>query len=770
MRKGLTYLPPSGLTAKKRGMLYFCILLVWLVLPAALRATVAPEGLLCDLLEHPEETVIADMTPKFGWIYQPSFRNDMQTGYHVIVASSLDLADEGSGDVWDSGWVSNSTSINVPYGGAPLAVGADFFWCVQTADSAGQHGPFSAVQHFITAPATNAFAGRYPLRFVAAAPMLLTNTAPGRWFVDFGQDAFAYATVRANGTFQPTVVEARFGEMSNGFAVLESPPSGSKVRYVGTNFDLSGENPVCSVHGSTEPYPPGAINPDGCGQVMPFRYFELVNFPGKLTTADVAQMRLFSAFNTNAASFNCSSPALNQIWNLCRNSMQALTFDGIYVDGDRERKPYESDAYIHQLSSYAVDREFTLPRRSLEYLLQNPTWPTEWKFHDIFMAWADYLQTGDTNLLVRHYPELQADSLSWAADGALMKGFPGFPQTTNSDVVDWPGCDRDGFIIKQNHYLNWTNAVNNAFYYRSLQLLSGIACVLGRTGDATDYAAKAGKVYAAYNSTFWDNTAKCYVDGVGTSHASAHANFFPLAFGLVPPAREAAVVKFIHSRIAANDGMPCSVYGAQYLMEGLFAADDADTALDLMCTNGVRGWLNMLAIGSTITTEAWSFDDKPNMDWNHAWGAAPGNLIPRFVLGLRPVDAGFGRILIQPQLGRTLSYVRGVVPTIRGPVSISVSNAPGTFQLLLNIPGNVTATVMLPAAGAQKPVALVDGKIVHGGLAHDWLTVTNIGSGRHAVWLNADGKPSAAALRANRDASGSGDGLLAGKDDLSAKQ
>jgi hypothetical protein len=753
-----------------RGVVWLCVLLAALLLAPALPAAVAPDGLLCDLLEHPEETVIADTAPKFGWIYQPSFRNDAQSGYHLIVASSGKLADEGTGDVWDSGWVSNSLSINVPYSGAPLAVGQDFFWRVQTADSAGQPGPFSAVQHFITGPATRVFAGRYPLKFMAATPTLLTNTAPGRWFVDFGQDTFGYATVRANGTFSPTVVQARFGEMSNGFAVHTSPPAGSMVRYVATNFDLAGKDLVCSIRGSTEPYPHGAINPYDCGKVMPFRYLELLNFPGTLTAADVTQMRLLSAFNTNAASFSCSGPALNQIWNLCRNSMQALTFDGIYVDGDRERKPYESDAYIHQLSSYAVDREFTLPRHSLEYLLQNPTWPTEWKFHDIFMAWADYQQTGETNLLDRYYQQLQADSLAWAADGVLMKGFPDFPQTTNSDVVDWPKADRDGFVIKNDEYRNWTNSVNNAFYYRSLQLMSRIASVLGRNDDSTNYLAKAGEVYTVYNATFWNDREKCYVDGVGTSHASAHANFFPLAFGLVPAGREAAVVKFLHSRITANDGMPCSVYGAQYFLEGLFAADDADTALGLMSTNGPRSWLNMIAIGSTITTEAWSFEDKPNMDWNHAWGAAPGNLIARFVLGLRPVDAGFGRILIQPQLGRTLSYARGVVPTIRGPVSISVTNAPGTFQILLTIPGNVTATVRLPAAGAKNPVALVDGKTVHGVLADGWLAVTNVGSGRHAVWLDADGAPSAAALRANREASGSGDGLLAGKNDLSTKQ
>lgn len=733
-------------------MIWFqCLTWLSLALPLALHAANAPSGLLCDLLEHPEETVITNTAPTFGWIYNPSFRNDSQTGYRIIVASKQTLADEGAGDVWDSGWVSNAISINVPYAGAPLAIGADFFWRVQTKDSAGQVGPFSATQHFIIGSATNAFAGRYPLKFVAATPVLLTNTAPGRWFVDFGQDAFGYATVHASGTFSPTIVQARFGEMANGFAVETSPPAVSKVRYTNTTFSLSEGNLTYPVRPPAYSYPDGAINPTNYGLVMPFRYFELTNFPGKLSLTDVVQMRLVSDFDTNAASFSSSSAALNQIWNLCRNSMQVLTFDGVYVDGDRERKPYESDSYIHQLSSYAVDREFTLPRHSLEYLLQNPTWPTEWKSHDIFMAWADYLHTGNTNLIARIYPNLQEDSFTWAATGnGLMKGFPAFPQKTNSDVVDWPAADRDGFVIKDGHYRNWTNSVNNAFYFRGLQIMADIATVLGRTNDATRYAALAKRVYAAYNSTFWDNTSQCYVDGVGTNHASAHANFFPLAFGLVPAGRQAAVVSYLHSRIATNGGMPCSVYGAQYFLEGLFKAGDADTALGLMTTNGPRGWLNMLAIGSTITTEAWNFDDKPNMDWNHAWGAAPGNLIPRFVLGLSPVSAGFGQILIQPQLGRSLAYAQGVVPTIRGPVSISASNTQGGFQLLLNIPGNVTATVKLPALGAKNPVALVDGEIVPGTLSNDWLVVTNIGAGRHAIWLNTNNVPSHAMLEANR--------------------
>jgi len=726
---------------------------------AAAESPLAPTGLRCDLLAHPEETVITTALPEFGWIYNPTVPGDAQTAYRIIVASDESSALNGMGDIWDSGVVQSSDSINVPYGGTNLQASTDYFWRVQTLGSSGQTSPFSAIQHFHTDTklagrfempgedaagliyhaSSNLWANRYPLRFESASPVLVTNTAPGRWFVDFGQDAFGYVTVHLPGMGEGTQVEARFGEMADGFAVKTNPPVRSLVRYTNVDFTLpegagiyAVRPPVHVVYNPLRTIEP----PKSFGPVMPFRYFELINFPGTLTASDVTQQRLLSEFDTNAASFECSSPALNQIWKLCRNSMQILAFDGVYVDGDRERTPYEADAYINQLSAYAVNPEFTMPRYTFEDLLQNPTWPTEWKFHMIFIAWADYLQTGNTDLLYRYYDALKPDLLTWAATGdGLIKGFPGFPQKTNSDVVDWPVGDRDGFIIKEGRYRNWTNSINNAFYYRSLQIMANIAAAIDRTNDAASYTAMAAQVYKSYNHVFWDDDSQSYVDGVGTTHSSAHANFFPLAFGLVPADRQAAVVNYLHSRIAADDGMPPSVYGAQYLLEALFNSGDTDTALDLMTTNGPRSWLNMINMGSTLTTEAWNFSDKPNLDWNHAWGAAAGNLISRFVLGVRPITPGYGQILIQPHLGQTLSYAQGTVPTIRGPVSVQVTNSPGLYQVTVNIPGNVTATVKLPASGKSTGTAWVDGKMVTGTLSDGWLTVPDIGSGQHIIVL-----------------------------------
>lgn len=702
------------------------------------RGSNAPTGLLCELMEYPEQTVITDPTPEFGWVYQPSDNGDQQTGFRIIVASERSLADQGKGDVWDSGVVEKRDSINVPYAGTALQPDTDYFWRVQTLDGHGDRSPLSVAQHFHTATqladplatpgtiyhaSTNRWANRYPLRFVEAKPVLLTNTAPGRWFIDFGQDAFGYVTVRLTGDFAGRTVEARFGERASGSAVNTRP--GGSVRYGSSRFPLKNGDVTYEVR------PPDIsghaidIRPI-VGVVLPFRYLELIDCPGSLSVRDVTQRRVEYQFNDNAATFDSSSPALNRVWKLCHYSMKATSFAGVYVDGDRERKPYEADAYINQLSHYAVDREFTLARYSHEYLLAHPTWPFEWKFHSILLAWADYLHTGNDEALRNGYDKLRSKLFldRTRADG-LLRGFPGASQGSgNSDIVDWPGGERDGCVIEGNEY----SAINNAFFYRCLQIMSEVAKLTGRTNDAADFAVRAAQVYASYNKALWDDANRRYVDGVGIAHSSAHANFFPLAFGLVPRDRQADVVRFLHTR-----GMAPSVYGAQYLLEGLFEAGDADYAIELMTTNGQRGWLNMLNIGSTITTEAWDFKYKPNMDWNHAWGAAPGNIIARYVLGLRALEAGFGHVLVQPQLGKSLTRVKGTIPTIRGPFAIEVNNAQGDFRLRLGLPGNVTATVMLPTKETGRAEVVVDGATQSGTISNGWLTLQNIGSGHHNI-------------------------------------
>ncbi|HWH68665.1 MAG TPA: thrombospondin type 3 repeat-containing protein, partial [Candidatus Sulfotelmatobacter sp.] len=106
--------------------------------------------------------------------------------------------------------------------------------------------------------------------------------------------------------------------------------------------------------------------------------------------------------------------------------------------------------------------------------------------------------------------------------------------------------------------------------------------------------------------------------------------------------------------------------------------------------------------------------------------------------------------------GQNLSAIQGTIPTIRGPVSIQVTNSPSSYQMLVNIPGNVAATVMLATQGAATPVALVDGEVVSGTVSNSWLTLPSIGSGQHAIWFSPTASPDLATLYSNWAASSFG--------------
>ena len=209
--------------------------------------------------------------------------------------------------------------------------------------------------------------------------------------------------------------------------------------------------------------------PNYIGEVYPFRYVELDDYEGNLPEDDIIRTDINYSFDENASSFISSDSILNQVWDLCKYSMKATSFCGYYVDGDRERIPYEADAFINQLSHYAVDAEYSIARGSMKHLLFNPTWPTEWTLYNILMAWNDYLYSGDNRFIVKYYDELKIKTLLDLADeSGLISTLTG-KQTEDffkklhknhwgknnnlRDVVDWPQAQPPGGFDNLTHYI-----------------------------------------------------------------------------------------------------------------------------------------------------------------------------------------------------------------------------------------------------------------------------------------------------------------------------
>jgi len=678
----------------------------------------APAGLMIEFLQGPIVEIITDPSPEFGWTVPAKEKNSMQAAYRILVASSPGLLEAGNTDLWDSGKVESGQSINVSYRGAMLKPGQTVCWKVKTWTDKGEESDWSAVQAFTMGhPEDDYTASRYPLTQEEIAPVsiLRKNT---RYLIDFGKVAFGYLRLDIK-TPEDQTINIHFGEKGDEKGIDKNP--GGTIRYYKVEQALhKGDNKV-DVHPPMDQRNTSgdAIRiPDEIGVIAPFRYIEIDDCPVNLDASMIRQVAIHYPFNENAADFESDNDLLNQVWELCKYSMKATSFCGVYVDGDRERIPYEADAYINQLSHYAVDREFSLARYSHEYLLKHPTWPTEWKQHSVMMAWADWMYTGNTESLAANYDTLKKDKTQeWRAreDGLLKTDGP----KNRNDIVDWPEGERDGYDRRE------INTVINSFYYLNLNQMADMAEAIGRNNDVSMYRAKAAKVKQRLNEVLFDKDK--YIDGEGSYHSALHANMLPLAVGLVPEAHKKSVADFVITR-----DMNCSVYGAQYLLEGLYKVGEAQAALDLMISKEKRSWYNMIRCGSTITMEAWDNDFKPNQDWNHAWGAAPANIISRYVLGVRPLEPGFKKVLIQPQPA-ALNNVRGVVPTIRGPITVIIKQDARNFMLGVEIPANMTARIGLPQINTSSTTVLVDGEPVNAEAANGFLYVDNVGSGQHMM-------------------------------------
>lgn len=667
-------------------------------------STAAPENLHVEMIRNPSGLTLKDTRPEFGWQVPQGI--DFQSAYQVLVSSSPEKSYQNIGDIWNSGKVQGKESFDIAYKGPALQENKTYYWKVRIWDGDNRTGRYSQAQSFQVATLEGYITTANHFMQEDILPQSLKKVETDTWLADFGKAAFAGLTFRYQAAQEETLT-LRLGEQLQDGRINTQPQG--HIRFQEVNVSVSPGQDQYKVQ-----LPPDERNtgqaavslPDSFPVLLPFRYAEITasKQPESLT-----QKAYFGYFEEDQSQFSSSDTILNQVWDLCKYSMKATSFAGIYVDGDRERIPYEADAYINQLSHYAVDWEYPIARRSIEYFMENPTWPTEWQLHVALMFYEDYLYTGNTELIEKYYEELKHKTLMELAreDGLISSAnaTPEFmkklgfkdPEVKMRDIVDWPPAqkdtgwelateegERDGFVFTP------INTVINALYFRNLEIMGEFARIVGKTGEAMEYELMAAKVKKAVTEKLMDPEKGIYLDGEGAGHSSLHANMMPLAFNMVPEEHLPSVVEFIKSR-----GMACSVYGSQYLMDGLYNAGEEDYALELMTATHDRSWWNMIAIGSTITLEAWDMKYKPNADWNHAWGAVPGNIVARKMWGILPKTPGGSLLEIWPQLSR-LTETAITVPFLTGKVNASYKRVNNRLQrYAFDLPANVSADLFL---------------------------------------------------------------------------
>ncbi|HEY5956639.1 MAG TPA: family 78 glycoside hydrolase catalytic domain [Polyangiaceae bacterium] len=634
--------------------------------------------------------------------------------------------------------------------GTKEVIGSDGSWKTLSGDSTFASVGSIGVTAYYTAPKENLNARYFPYGFdapgfddgawqnasekaaigtLAAAPMAkveeqlhapvsIVEKGPGNYFIDFGRTwvgGIKYDV--AAGTAGKTI-DVRFGEVTS---------AENTVRY-----QLNTGNNYQDIYSMRD----GAQTFETWGMRV-FRYVEIVGAPEPVTLDNLKALALVYPFDTTAATFTASNADLQSVWQLSKNTIEALNVN-FYVDSwTRERADYEADAYLQLQSTLYLADDLSLGRYSIDYFQGNRTWPTEWPLYAILAVYDAWRQTGETQQLRDAYASLKTKlPEAWfEAETQLVRkttGANGCSSTTNCDIVDWPQTERDGYVFQQ------YNTVVNALSYRAYANMAEIATAIGEASDAAIYADRANALRTAINSRLYSTENGRYDDGMDasgtlTGHQSLHASAFALAFGVPDEAEAPRVAEYLASR-----GMACSVYGAAFLIDGLYQAGSGQAALDLLTSTGMSSWMNMIKLGAGATAEAWDPSLKSNLTYSHPWAASPAFVVPSGLFGIRPLEAGYARLQLKPQPGN-LEWSTVTVPTVRGTVGAAFDYGKShVFQLAVQIPGNTSAELSVPVPPGTKRL-YVD-LVPHAVTSENGYAQLSVSAGCHVVSAERTGE------------------------------
>ena len=89
-----------------------------------------------------------DTTPRFGWVNKSNATGRTQSAYQIIVASTKELAEAGTGDLWDTGKVESDACFEIAYAGKTLTSRMDCYWAVKVWDEQGTESDWTKVARF----------------------------------------------------------------------------------------------------------------------------------------------------------------------------------------------------------------------------------------------------------------------------------------------------------------------------------------------------------------------------------------------------------------------------------------------------------------------------------------------------------------------------------------------------------------------------------------------------------------------------------------------
>jgi|GEM_PF-1143933 len=420
------------------------------------------------------------------------------------------------------------------------------------------------------------------------------------------------------------------------------------------------------------------------------------------------------------ATFECNDPAINRIWEITCHSVRVGSQE-VHVDcPTREQTSAWGDHIWSGLWAGYMTGDFSALRHlviSIEQVQMRDGQLPCYAFasdHDmspvheqlplydysliaVWGVWIYLLATGDRDLAARVVPacdrvldwyrkqvgptglvELDGDAMWKKLHGQLFIDHPGL----GCHNAPYPGLDRRGI-----------NTPLNCFFIQALDAQANVLGQLGQNKRARSLKLEAERVRTAAGTLFYRPAEGAYADGYfegkPLERISQQANSLAVISGVCPPDWAPLVLdRVLHPRDRRL--CRCATYFWTYLADALCMSGMHSRMLKEV----VQLWNEMAEKGATAWWETFLGDELDSLC--HIWSCVPGYLLLAEILGIKPAEPGFSRVVVSPRFD-LVRRAAGSVSLPRQTVSVHWEPVSARkVSLVLKLDGPADGILQLP--------------------------------------------------------------------------
>ncbi|MEE1139344.1 MAG: alpha-L-rhamnosidase C-terminal domain-containing protein [Acutalibacteraceae bacterium] len=400
-----------------------------------------------------------------------------------------------------------------------------------------------------------------------------------------------------------------------------------------------------------------------------------------------------SGYNTEfCGSFTCENSEMNTLWQKSLRTLYVTMRDNFMDCPDRERAQWWGDVTNEMMMTvYSLaPSSYLLYRKGVSTLLSyidpetkvlQTVVPIKNDYFELPCQqlagvcgfWTYYMYTGDVEFIKSVY-------------GAAV------------EYVNLWNMQENGLVEHRSgswDWQDWGNKIDvapleNAWYYYALSSVKKMADVLDDGNTATELESRMKSLYSAYQTLWTGEGYKCFENEGYDDRGNAVA----VLSGICPEENYGAIKEIL---FGTRNSSPYMEY---YVLESLCRMGEYSLAEQRMCER----YAEMIDEDYSTLWENWIKKDGTS---NHAWTGGPLVIMSKHIAGIRPVNAGYEKVEINPQY-ELHNSISCTVPTIKGYINFDYRNENGKRIINLEYPENMETFLHIP----ENAVVTVNGKSV----------------------------------------------------------